>query len=370
MPSPAPPTLVPANLQAIGPPQHTPQTPHVTAVAAATNHPSPSPQDPPPTPGTAALRDARLDDLAEIITAYNAVTEKLQNSHATLQDEVLRLRRELTSANAQIQRQQRLSALGEMAAGIAHEIRNPLAAIRLYAEMSVDDLDRPVPDAATALDAARKIVNVADAMGGIVNDVLSFARGLNPHPRLRLAGELFHKALEANRPLLDQHQVTVHLQGQQHSVYADPDMLQQALVNLIRNAAEAVAHVNELPGHSSQPAADSSTSAARPRHITLTAQPDDAGVTLSVTDTGPGLSKDAEQRIFNPFFTTRSTGTGLGLAIVHRIADAHGGAIAVHHHPDHGGAVFTLLLPDPAPDSHTPPPHPVAADAQPLEHAV
>ena len=70
------------------------------------------------------------------------------------------------------------------------------------------------------------------------------------------------------------------------------------------------------------------------------------GVLLSVSDTGPGVSEDCLDRIFNPFFTTRSTGTGLGLAIVHRIADAHGGSIAVHRVPVRGGAVFVLSLPD------------------------
>ena len=68
---------------------------------------------------------------------------------------------------------------------------------------------------------------------------------------------------------------------------------------------------------------------------------------ITLTDTGPGLSEEVVDRIFNPFFTTRNSGTGLGLAIVHRIIDAHGGTIAVHNHPDHGGAVFVLELPAP-----------------------
>ncbi|MEO0475540.1 MAG: histidine kinase dimerization/phospho-acceptor domain-containing protein [Planctomycetota bacterium] len=94
----------------------------------------------PTKPGNAD--DPRLDDLAQIVEAYSAVTERLQSSHERLQDEVVRLRRELNSANAQVQRSRRLSALGEMAAGIAHEIRNPLAAIQLYAGMAAEDLGR------------------------------------------------------------------------------------------------------------------------------------------------------------------------------------------------------------------------------------
>ena len=83
-----------------------------------------------------------------------------------------------------------------------------------------------------------------------------------------------------------------------------------------------------------------------PRVLTLDVRRDEIGVVFNVSDTGPGVSEDCLDRIFNPFFTTRSTGTGLGLAIVHRIADAHGGSIAVHREPGHGGAVFVLSLPD------------------------
>ncbi|MEX2213090.1 MAG: histidine kinase dimerization/phospho-acceptor domain-containing protein [Phycisphaeraceae bacterium] len=82
----------------------------------------------------------RLDDLARIIRAYNDVTDKLQRSHEALHDEVSRLQHELSGANAQLQRGKRLAALGEMAAGIAHEIRNPLGAIQLYAGMIAQDL--------------------------------------------------------------------------------------------------------------------------------------------------------------------------------------------------------------------------------------
>ena len=312
----------------------------MTAFAAEFDAPA-TPAAPKPD-GGAASPASRLDDLAEIISAYNAVTEKLQHSHATLQNEVLRLRRELTSANAQLLRSKRLSALGEMAAGIAHEIRNPLAAIQLYAGMALEDLDAGQGD--HAADNTRKIVHAVQGMGSIVNDVLAFAREVEPRHRTVLAGDLFARVLDAHRPALVANRVQFHLDGQLAEVYADPDLLHQALLNLVRNAVDAMITQASPPLRSCSADHDGGT---RDAALTLCAASDEAGVTLAVTDTGPGIQPDAVDRIFNPFFTTRSSGTGLGLAIVHRIADAHRGAITVHNHPEHGGAVFTLHLPKP-----------------------
>lgn len=276
--------------------------------------------------------DPRLNDLAQIVEAYSEVTERLQSSHERLQGEVVRLRRELNSANAQVQRSRRLSALGEMAAGIAHEIRNPLAAIQLYAGMAVDDLQL-ADDASrvNALDNVHKIASAVRGMSAIVNDVLSFSRGTQPERVQVDASELLDRVVAANGPGIDQAQVHVvrkDLGCESMSVYADAGLLQQAVLNLVRNAVDAMAGDSE------------------PRVLTLDVCRDEVGVVLSVADTGPGVSEDCLERIFNPFFTTRSTGTGLGLAIVHRIADAHGGSIAVHRDPARGGAVFTLSLPD------------------------
>ncbi len=281
------------------------------------------------------------DDLAEVIQAYSAVADRLQASHEALAGEVDRLRRELASKNAQLERGKRLTALGEMAAGIAHEIRNPLAAIQLYVEMVAADLAAPAargsaPDAAggsaphpppadpaQTLDTTRKIADAVRGLSAIVNDVLSFARHIEPCARRLDARQVIHRVLDAHRPDLLAQRVEVLTDVGYPTVDADPELLHQALLNLVRNAVDAMAE-----------------------------QPDDRALllevgeeTITVADTGPGLTDDAAERIFNPFFTTRSTGTGLGLAIVHRIVDAHGGSIAVHNDPEHGGAVFTLTLP-------------------------
>ena len=115
--------------------------------------------------------DGRLDDLAQIIRAYNDVTTKLQSSHEALKAEVLRLRRELTAKDEQIQRQKRLSALGEMAAGIAHEVRNPIGAIGLFAAMVRDDIAaaaerQPCDDLAAAGANTQRIADSVRAVEG------------------------------------------------------------------------------------------------------------------------------------------------------------------------------------------------------------
>ena len=279
----------------------------------------------------AANHDPRLDDLAQIVEAYSAVTERLQSSQERLQGEVVRLRQELNGANAQVQRSRRLSALGEMAAGIAHEIRNPLAAIQLYAGMAVDDLGQVSdPAGETALANVQKIASAVRGMSAIVNDVLSFSCGMEPGRVAIDVSELFERVLAANGPGIDQadvHVVRHDLNTPALKLFADPGLVQQAVVNLVRNAIDAMASVDGR------------------RVLTLDAKVDEVGVVLSVADTGPGVSEDCIDRIFNPFFTTRNSGTGLGLAIVHRIADAHGGSITVHRDPQLGGAVFALALP-------------------------
>jgi len=270
----------------------------------------------------------RIDELMQVIDAYNRVTVNLQRTHETLSAQVVRLQGELASANAALQRSKRLAALGEMAAGIAHEVRNPLTSIQLYAGHLVEDL-APMP---AQQETARRIGSAVRGLNAVVTDVLSFARELKPTLIAAPIAATLRRACEAMRPEIDAAGVALRFEVDDALCVAhDGELLHRALINLIRNAIEAMA------GHD----ADN----GKGRTLTLATETDGGVARVVVRDTGPGISDEAIERIFNPFFTTRATGTGLGLAIVHRIIDAHGGSIEVHNDGEAGGAVFTLLLP-------------------------
>jgi len=276
------------------------------------------------------------------MSAVNDVTARLQASHEALRGEVVRLTQELGEANAQVERSRRLAALGEMAAGIAHEVRNPLGSIRLYAGMLEQDL------AASSEEhrIASKISGAVRVVEGIVGDVLTFAKEFKLRPCEVEVSDAFDRALEACRHegVSGWRGVEVvrldRTEGALECVTADSNLLQQALVNLVRNAFEAMA---ESPGRAHRLTLD-----ARKRRVAGADGRVRAHGVLVVADTGPGVSPDVVARMFNPFFTTRGQGTGLGLSIVHRIIDAHAGRISVRNNSEVGegpGACAEIALP-------------------------
>lgn len=275
--------------------------------------------------GCGGGRGVDAQDLAELMATMNVATARLEESHTQLQAQVLRLSRELSQANAELERNKRLAALGEMAAGIAHEVRNPLGSMLLYAGMLEQDLRSVAPMHAGR---AGKIVAAGRQMEGIISDVLSFAREVRLRPARVEVGTLLGEVVEAcraevalkgvgNMPLVERGYV------EDVTVVADGVLLRQALVNVVRNAFEAMERPH-AEGHVlllevAKRGADSGGAACELA----------GGVVLKVRDTGPGVTVQVSERMFNPFFTTRGMGTGLGLSIVHRIVDAHGGRVSV-----------------------------------------
>ena len=226
-------------------------------------------------------------------------------------------------------RAERLASLGTMAAGLAHEIRNPLNAAHLQLTLVQRRLSRPAgAEVKSALEAAALVQSEMSRLASLVDEFLDFAR---PQP-LRLAkidpaqtmGEIARlmtpEAVGAGVVLKSE------LVGAEAArVEADDERLKQVLLNLVRNAIEATGAGGT---------------------VTLRAGAREGGALLEVEDDGPGLpSPDAP--IFEPFFTTKSAGTGLGLAIVHRIVGDHGGRITVESRP--GRTVFSVVLPGASP---------------------
>lgn len=278
-------------------------------------------------------------DLGELMTAFNEVTAKLQVSHDQLTAEVARLRGQLREADDQLQRSRRLAALGEMAAGIAHEIRNPLGSIGLYASMLSEDLgDRP-----GEREVACKIGRAVRGLNSIVTDVLAFAGDTRVRFVATDLAEVVESAIDmAGVP--ESVRLDVRLpSGDACHARCDGVKLGQALVNVIRNGVEAI-----------EEAIREGEPSPRPLGVTLSRVESEGNPAwaVAVRDSGTGLRGEVTERMFNPFFTTREAGTGLGLAIVHRIVDAHGGRVSVSNNgPRVGdGATVEILIPASGPE--------------------
>jgi two-component system sensor histidine kinase HydH len=226
---------------------------------------------------------------------------------------------------------EKLSALGGLAAGIAHEVRNPLGVIRASAAL-VQERFEPEDDAFRACDF---IVDESDRLSGLIGSLLAFAR---PEP-LSVRSAPVPPVLERAETLAAEILTSRGIQLERDVAHSlpetpmDPDLVAQLLLDLVTNAAEMLP-----PGG----------------HVTLCARLEGDAVALDVADDGPGVPESDQSRIFEPFFTTKERGTGLGLAMAERIARAHGGALRLvpgrGAGPEGGGACFELRLPlTPAP---------------------
>ncbi len=271
------------------------------------------------------------DALSDVLREYMDVAQRLQATHETLRGEVERLRRELASKDRELERRRRLAALGELAAGVAHEVRNPLGAIQLYSGLLRGEVRGR--HAAEALKLIDKIETGIAAIDGVVRDTLALAPrgGRGTACSLR---EIIERAIDVCDGVLHDHAVTLELtlDDPQASVMGHPDGLQRVIVNLISNAAQA-----SMP----QSIVDVHAGCA-----------DGGFVSVRVSDRGTGLAPEVLDRIFDPFFTTKEQGTGLGLTIAHRLIEAHGGTLVARNRAE-GGAEFTIEFPTPSDNDQT-----------------
>ncbi|MCG8407040.1 MAG: ATP-binding protein [Phycisphaerales bacterium] len=269
----------------------------------------------------------RERELGAIINAYSEVTERLKVAHDQLNGEVSRLRDEVKRKNIELRRRDRLAALGEMAAGLAHEIRNPLGGIALYSSM----LERELVEPSAPHTAATRISQGVRSLERLVSEILDFAQEDRLERQVCKLGAILNEVEESVRPWADESQATVTVEPTAYEleIDCDPLRIQQVLLNLLMNGVQA---------------------SGSNGHVRLTAkqvQGSAGSVQIEVCDDGPGIPKGQFDRIFNPFYTTKNTGTGLGLAIAHRIAEAHGGAIRAANRAE-GGAKFVLNIPSEA----------------------
>ncbi len=235
----------------------------------------------------------------------------------------------------QVIRAERLAVVGELAAGLAHEIRTPLTSI----SNSVRLLQGTLPGAGG--EDARLLLGIiakeAKRLSALLTDFLKFARPRPPRPAPTDLNGLVREVVRLardGRVHAEAVSVELALADDLPEAPVDRDQLQQALLNLVVNGLEACLSVRREPG--AQP----------PRLTVRTAGPGQgrAGWEITISDTGPGIAPEDRARLFEPFFSKKPDGTGLGLAITKRILDAHGGRIEVSSAPG-AGATFTLVLP-------------------------
>ncbi len=232
------------------------------------------------------------------------------------------LRYEVTArkeSEERLREQEALARLGQMAAVVAHEVKNPIAGIRgalqvIASRMPADSRDKPV---------VGDIIARLDALNGIVHDLLVFARPrqLRAEPTdlyalIRNTLQLLHRD-----PIFDNLQI--ELPETQAIVAGDPEQLQLVFTNVLMNAAQAMAGTGSI-------------------RIRIAREPHQYRIVI--VDSGPGMPPEVREKVFEPFFTTKHRGTGLGLAIARRVIEAHGGTIAIDM-PQEGGTAVVISLP-------------------------
>jgi len=276
-----------------------------------------------------------FDGLQQAFTSFASATARLEHEYAALRERLARMTAELEEKNALLAaslererrleaealRQSRLAAMGEMAAMLAHEVRNPLGAMELFTGLLLQDLrDRP-----ETLRLAQQVASGIASLNHLVTNLLEFTRTREARSAVVDCVAVIEDAVRYTTDLLAASRIDVvrryaapHVRAR-----ADENLLRPVLLNLIRNAAQAMASGGVL---------------------TLVISRADDVVRLVVSDTGAGIPDEVRADIFRPFFSTRAQGAGLGLTVAHGLVRAMGGALSVESAPGRGAA-FTVELP-------------------------
>lgn len=245
-------------------------------------------------------------DADEVGHAFNTMMDRLEASRARLQH-----------ASA-------LAAVGELSTSMVHEMRNPLSSVK----MNLQALRRKVEGDEAYAELADIAMNQAIRLEGMLTDLLNYGKPLELNPKPIEFEKVAADVKEVVRNHLDEKQVSLEIDNRLNGsqLFGDPEQIWRALTNLVVNAVQAVPEGGR---------------------VTLCAeksQNESPGITLSVSDNGPGITPQVREQLFQPFFTTRSSGTGLGLANVKKIVEHHGGTIDFES-MEGQGATFTMVLP-------------------------
>lgn len=253
----------------------------------------------------------RNDEIGDLGRDFNSMVRQLRESR----EEIQRLHR------TQMSRAEHLATLGELAAGLAHEIRNPLAGIAGVIEIIGRDLPIESPACAVVKEVKQEAIHI----NRILTDLLETARPKPPNfQRANLEHTIEHAMMFAREQATTR---SIDIEFVHHNnvppVEHDPGQIHQVLLNMLLNAIQAVAHNGQ---------------------IVVTLDGYEGSAAISIADNGPGIPPETLKNIFRPFFTTKGHGTGLGLSLAKRIVEDHGGRIGVTSTPGKG-TTFVVYLP-------------------------
>jgi signal transduction histidine kinase len=275
-----------------------------------------------------------LFGLPAVIVGIVAVRERRARAEVErLNAEVTGTLNRLQGAQQELLEAERMATVGRLSLRVAHEVRNPIAAIELNAEMLQDIVQgRPGPDmdeATGLVSAIRDQVNTLDAL---TEEYLAFARFPKPHFEDESINHLLEELAAFVRPVATRQGLTIHVATDPAVPMMEIDraLLRQAILNLVKNGMEAL---------------------SRGGALTIESRCEGEAVTIAVSDTGAGITAEVAERLFEPFFTTKPQGTGLGLSITRQIIEEHGGELAWQNR-EGAGATFIIRLPIKRPVSH------------------
>jgi signal transduction histidine kinase len=238
------------------------------------------------------------------------------------------LKVKLVESEALVERQEKLASLGMLAAGVAHEIRNPLTAIKAWLFLQQKHLPPGTPEH----DDAEIIGQEVTRLERMVKDVLLFAKPSDPHLVTVPVDQPLREVQSLLSPQLEKAGIRLQVENSVSAdVRIDPPQIKQVLLNLVQNAADSIGRNGQV---TLRARLDSKRLADRLREVVI----------LEVVDNGKGIPAEVEKRLFDPFFTTKESGTGLGLSIAARIVEKHGGALQYQTQVNRG-TTFGIVLP-------------------------
>jgi signal transduction histidine kinase/putative methionine-R-sulfoxide reductase with GAF domain len=257
------------------------------------------------------------------LAIHNAfMYQGLKTFSQQMEDKIQKTTADLRKTEAQLIRSEKLAALGQLAAGIAHEIRNPLTSINILIHSLTDHL----PDESVHREDLKDNEEEINRINEIVDQFLRFAKPASPLLKKAEVLPIFEETLQLLRPQIEKQRITIQKEFQTLApALMDREQMKQAILNLLLNAVQAM---------------------PKGGHLILRGQisENDRFIKLSIQDSGVGISDEEMGKLFDPFFSTKEGGIGLGLSIAHRIIDQHHGKIEVESAPGKG-TLFTLWLP-------------------------